>query len=265
MDLLFEILIFVFAVLVIAFPIVLPIIILVRRRSMSAGEEGEYYAARQLRRLNDKEYFVINDLLFRKRNGFTSQIDHVVVSPYGVFVIETKNIYGYIHGKDQSKLWRSYWRDGRDMAFDNPVLQNEAHIMALEERLGVGRQIPYYSIIAFTPTADLQVRVTKANVIYWTQLRKLIRAYKEPVMSIEEAQSLYNEIVLLNITDPEVRSSHAQSAQARKDNFERHNDEALDNGKCPRCGGNLVRRTGTYGAFYGCSNYPNCKYTHPAY
>lgn len=30
---------------------------------------------------------------------------------------------------------------------------------------------------------------------------------------------------------------------------------------CPKCGGNLVERTGEYGKFYGCSNYPKCKYT----
>ena len=231
---------------------------------MSAGEEGEYYVARQLRRLNEDKYFVINDLLFRKRNGFTNQIDHVVVSQYGVFVIETKNIYGYIHGSEKSKLWRSYWKDGRDLAFDNPVLQNEAHINALAERLGEGRQIPYFSIIAFSPTADLQVNVNSVNVIYWTQLRHLIRAYKEPFLSLDEARSIYNDLVGINITDPEARSKHGQYAHARKKDFEQKNDIALDNGKCPRCGGILVKRMGTYGAFYGCSNYPNCKYTHPA-
>lgn len=231
---------------------------------MSAGDEGEYHVDRELRSLSNSKYFVINDLIFRKRNGFTNQIDHLVVSPYGVFVIETKNIYGYIRGADKSKLWRSYWRDGRDLAFDNPILQNEAHIKALEERLGIGRQIPYYSVIAFSPTAELQVNVTTANVIYWTQIRQLIRSFNEPVMSIEEAQSLYNEIVSLNIIDPVVRSSHGQNANARKADFERRTDNALDSGKCPKCGGYLVRRTGTYGVFYGCSNYPKCKYTHPA-
>ena len=30
---------------------------------------------------------------------------------------------------------------------------------------------------------------------------------------------------------------------------------------CPKCGGILKERTGKYGKFYGCSNYPNCKYT----
>ena len=31
--------------------------------------------------------------------------------------------------------------------------------------------------------------------------------------------------------------------------------------KCPRCGGELVKRNGRYGPFYGCSNYPGCRYT----
>ncbi len=34
-----------------------------------------------------------------------------------------------------------------------------------------------------------------------------------------------------------------------------------DNNKCPKCGGQLVERTGKYGRFIGCSNYPKCKYT----
>ena len=231
---------------------------------MSAGEEGEYYVAKRLRRLNDSKYFVINDLLFRKRNGNTIQIDHLVVSPYGVFVVETKNIYGYIHGTDKSKLWRSYWKDGRDLAFDNPISQNEAHISALEGRLGVGQQIPFYSIVAFTPSANLEVDVTTADVIYWTSLRQRIKEYKVPVMSIEAARLLYDRIVALNITDPEVRSLHGQNAHTRKAKYEQRANYALDNGKCPKCGGTLVRRTGTYGAFYGCSRYPYCKYTHPA-
>ena len=32
-------------------------------------------------------------------------------------------------------------------------------------------------------------------------------------------------------------------------------------GTCPKCGGKLVGRTGKFGIFYGCANYPKCKYT----
>ena len=41
--------------------------------------------------LDENEYKVLNDVMVRTQNGKTSQIDHIVVSAYGIFVIETKN------------------------------------------------------------------------------------------------------------------------------------------------------------------------------
>ncbi len=38
-------------------------------------------------------------------------------------------------------------------------------------------------------------------------------------------------------------------------------DPAGAAGRCPRCGGDLVKRSGRFGAFYGCSNFPGCRYT----
>ena len=38
-----------------------------------------------------------------------------------------------------------------------------------------------------------------------------------------------------------------------------YSDEINDT--CPECGGHLVQRNGRYGSFYGCSNYPKCRYT----
>ena len=37
--------------------------------------------------------------------------------------------------------------------------------------------------------------------------------------------------------------------------------QEINNGICPRCKGKLILREGKYGQFYGCSNYPNCKFT----
>ena len=34
--------------------------------------------------------------------------------------------------------------------------------------------------------------------------------------------------------------------------------------KCPKCGQNLIKRSGRFGAFWGCSGYPNCTYTRDA-
>jgi len=237
----------------------------------SPGQKGENSVIRELSRLNGKIYFIINDLLFRKSNGLTIQIDHVVVSPYGVFVIETKNISGYIYGSETANQWLRRWKgyapggiyEEDELSFDNPIRQNEAHIDALSERIGRGMQIPYYSVIAFSPEATLKVKTSLQILVYWSEIRDYICRYDKPIMSVEEAQNVYANIVALNITDKEVRSKHAETANARKKNFEIQSTTAVSNGKCPRCGGNLVLRNGTYGSFYGCSNYPNCKYTHP--
>lgn len=236
------------------------------------GDVGEYAVIRQLRRLDDERYFIINDLLFRKSNGATIQIDHIVVSPYGVFVIETKNISGYIYGTEKAnqwlRRWKGYSRRGRytenELSFDNPLRQNNIHIDALSDRIGVGMQIPYYSIIAFSPESTLRVKTDKQNVIYWSEIRDYIRQYDTAIMSIEEAKNIYENIIALNINVQEVRSLHAESASARKKYHEEKTKNAISSGKCPQCGGNLVLREGVYGRFYGCSNYPNCKYTYPA-
>ena len=60
----------------------------------NVGKAGERRVARKLDWL-PKEYTILNDIMLRTQYG-TTQIDHVVVSPYGIFVIETKNYKGWI-------------------------------------------------------------------------------------------------------------------------------------------------------------------------
>ena len=235
----------------------------IRKITFSAGDVGERAVARKLRWLPKDRYFTINDLMLTRNNGNTTQIDHVVVSPFGIFVIETKNIYGYIHGSDNAKLWRSYWKN-RDLAFDNPVLQNQAHIKALKEKLNIDDN-NFISIVAFSPNAELQLAVNDTYVVYWTQVKKLILRYKNPVMTLEQAQKIYDYLLGLNIADKEKRKQHATRASINKFNYEVRLQETVENGYCPKCGGRLVLRNGRNGAFYGCSNYPNCRFTHTAY
>ena len=233
--------------------------LIIYRLVTSAGDMGEHVVARRLRWLPRGQYFIINDLMLAKNNGNTTQIDHVVVSPYGIFVIETKNIYGYIHGVDRSKTWCSLWRN-RDLEFDNPVLQNNAHINALAEKIG---KYDFISIIAFSNNATLQTTVYDAYVMYWSQIRRFIRQFKEPLMTVEEAEKVYRRLLALNIKDKDTRKQHPARARLNKNNYETSLRESIEMGRCPRCGERLVRRNSKHGPFYGCTNYPACTYTHP--
>ena len=53
------------------------------------GFIGEYMVSTKLSFLSG-EYHVFDDV-YLENNGFSTQIDHVIISPYGIFVIETKN------------------------------------------------------------------------------------------------------------------------------------------------------------------------------
>ena len=84
-----------------------------------------------------------------------------------------------------------------------------------------------------------------------------IRQHEEAHISVTQVEGIFNTLVSANVADKTARKQHVTSVkqnQARR-------DSAVSNGKCPRCGGNLFQRDGRYGRFYGCSNYPRCKYT----
>lgn len=243
----------------------------IKRFAVSPGDAGEHAVARKLSWLPD-EYLTINDLLFRVDKGRTTQIDHVVVSPYGIFVIETKNHSGYVYGSEHSATWKKYWKGwyrGReysdDLTFKNPVQQNKAHVEALQKALCNFEHLEFVSIIAFSTKAELKVQVESANVMYWPQVRRFIKSYDTPVMSLEETKQIYEYLLAINVRGKDAREKHAARALLNMNNYEQREKETVENGKCPKCGGRLVRRNGKNGPFYGCSNYPNCKYTHPAY
>ena len=69
------------------------------------GKIGENKVSRALCANLDKEYCFLNDVIIPDNIGGTTQIDHIVLSPYGIFVIETKNLKGWIFGNTDSKMW----------------------------------------------------------------------------------------------------------------------------------------------------------------
>ena len=221
----------------------------------SKGKAGEMRVAKILSKLPEEEYRVINNLLIKQGNK-TTQIDHVVVSEYRIFVIETKHYRGWIYGDAN----REYWTQniyGNKYDLWNPIHQNQGHVRALRRVL---TDIPpgvFVSIVTFSRQASLDIRNSE-NVIYWDELKKLIRSYQRKLISTEQAQNAYETLLTANIDSKDNQKQHVRHVREQISKRE----ETIAKGRCPRCGGELVLRKGTYGPFYGCSNYPRCKFTH---
>ncbi len=78
------------------------LIILLRWLIPSKGKVGEKVVAGKLDHLPEDQYRVLNNVTIPTPKG-SSQIDHLVVSIYGIFVIETKNYNGWIYGGEHSE------------------------------------------------------------------------------------------------------------------------------------------------------------------
>jgi hypothetical protein len=217
------------------------------------GKFGEATISFRLNRLNPKKYKIINDILIRNKSR-SSQIDHVIISNYGIFVIETKNYKGWIFGHESSNYWTQVLYK-KKFSLRNPVLQCWGHINTLKTVLSEFSFISYYPIIVFTGTAELKKITSKVPVIKSNKLiRSISRLSIEECLSDEEVDQVYQKLVLLNRKDRASRKMHVRKAKVNQ-------RRSVSSTTCPRCGGKLSPKHGKYGMFYGCSNYPSCNYT----
>lgn len=118
--------------------ILIAIVVLVIKAYLNSrkgkGKLAEVVAKSKLNLMLDSSiYTVYYDLIVPDKFGST-QIDILVLSPYGIFVIEVKNYGGWIFADEKSEFWmQNYY--GKKNRFQNPIRQNYRHTMALSEYL----------------------------------------------------------------------------------------------------------------------------------
>ena len=109
------------------------------------GYMGEFWVNRELNKLPKDKYRILKDIMI-KIDDRTCQIDHIVVSHYGIFVIETKNYSGLITGSSKSEKWCMHLGKNK-YYFHNPLYQNYGHIKALESLLNINFPIYFQTCV----------------------------------------------------------------------------------------------------------------------
>lgn len=228
-------------------------------RSKFKGDMGELVAAKFLNSLDKSEYKIIHDIKIKNptRNTKTSQIDHLVVSKYGIFSIETKAYKGKIYGKEYSRNWSQYLGNKKH-DFMNPILQNYGHIKAVEAILKETYPgMKYFSIIAFSPEANLEgVKVKDAKICKISKVGKLIEDLSsEEIINSDDL----DKIVEIIEESRSYQTDYSHTRDIKK--IKKENQAKIKAGICPSCGGRLIERESKYGKFIGCSNFPKCRFT----
>ncbi|HIF9308738.1 TPA: NERD domain-containing protein [Photobacterium damselae] len=218
------------------------------------GIFGEFLVNRLLSKLPESDYTLIKDVTLPTSDG-TTQVDHIVVSRYGIFVVETKNMKGWIFGSARQKLWtQKIYR--HSSKFQNPLHQNYKHIKALETLLGCSADY-LHSVIVFIGDSTFKTEMPP-NVTYARGSIRYIQQFNKVVFSDKDYARLtdsINQIKLKRgvITDLKHRN-HVKEIVASK----------VSSNQCPRCGSEMVLRETKRGEnigkqFWGCSTFPKCR------
>ncbi len=114
---------------------------------------GEALLARQLlANFPAPDYHLMNNVTLRVEDG-TTQVDHILVSKYGVFVFETKDYKGWIFANPNNASWTQViFR--RNYKFQNPIYQNYKHVRAVQSLLDFLPTEAVVSAVVFTGEAE---------------------------------------------------------------------------------------------------------------
>lgn len=235
---------------------ILLVLILVRllTAARSRAWRGEAFVRSAARRwLPEESYRALHNVTLPTLDG-TTQIDHIIVSRFGIFVLETKAMTGWIFGGENQARWtqkifHSSYR------FQNPLRQNYKHIKALEAALG-GPSSSIHSVVVFVGDSTFMTAMP-ANVTQGFEFINYIQSFRDPILSDSQVQDALAMIQAVRL--PPTRKTdreHVMHLEARADPFSSR--------QCPRCGSAMVVRTAKRGSnagnqFWGCSAYPRCR------
>lgn len=201
--------------------------------------------------LDKRIYRRIHNVVVPSSNG-TTQIDHILISPFGIFVIETKNMKGWIFGGKDDAQWTQVLF-GKKYRFQNPLRQNYRHTKSLADFLELDHLL-FRSVVFFI--GECQLKTAMPREVMTSGLSSYIKGFTNRCLDEAQVTQLVLKLDALKANPNSTRCDHLASLK------ERHESVTT----CPRCGSPLRTRVARKGhlvgqSFLGCSRYPVCKFT----
>lgn len=162
---------------------------------MEGLTEGEQEIAHILaENLSYKDYFIFNNLIIPSDHNGSSQIDHLVVSKFGIFVIESKDYKGWIFGsKDQDTWTQSLPGGANKFQFQNPIRQNWSHIMSLKPLLPTIPENAYLGLVVFTDSCEFKTDPIE-NVVHSEDVIGQIQKHTEIKLSEDNIHMILGKL-----------------------------------------------------------------------
>lgn len=161
----------------------------------------------------NRDAHVLNNITLRLEDGSTTQIDHILVSTKGIFVIETKHYKGWIFANAKSKFWTQTIYKMK-YKFQNPIFQNYKHVKAVRDLFEFLEPQMLHNIVVFSGESVFKTSKPN-NVFYQEELIPAIEQYSNGVLSLNRVQFCigrleYMRLELTRKTDIEHQASLAK-------------------------------------------------------
>jgi hypothetical protein len=132
--------------------------------------------------LDKRVYWLLKDVTLPTQDG-TTQVDHIIVSKYGVFVVEAKNYGGWIYGDQHQRTWTQSFGH-KKFSFQNPLDQNHKHVRTVAEVTGLTRD-KIHSLVAFSGNATLKTEMPP-HVTQGLGYLRYVKSKTETLLSHDE-------------------------------------------------------------------------------
>ncbi|HHT9149388.1 MAG TPA: nuclease-related domain-containing protein [Candidatus Wujingus californicus] len=185
-------------------------------KSWYKGWDGELTVKLiQWRYLDKKTYHVFNNVTLPNLSGGTTQIDHIIVSVYGIFVVETKNLNGWIYGNEKDTKWTQVFFS-KKYPFQNPLRQNHKHIKTISEILKIPEN-KFHSVIMFIGDCELKTKMPE-NILL-KGYTKYIKSKTENILTEKEVLSIIEGITAYKLPSSfETKRKHINHVKDIKEN-----------------------------------------------
>lgn len=208
--------------------------------------------------LDKNKYNLLKNVTLPTENG-TTQIDHIIVSKYGIFVVETKNMKGWIFGTEHQKNWTQKIFKHTNQ-FQNPLHQNYKHVKTLEVLLDLKPE-QIFSLIVFVGNSKFKTKMPE-NVTYTKSYIHYIKSKQQLVLTQAEVETIIQKIESGRLLQSfKTNREHVKHVRRIVENKQAVQTQGAI---CNKCGSEMVERQAKRGKnagkkFIGCSNFPKCR------
>ena len=157
-----------------------------RYKAHAIQNRGEARLSREVKtRFRPPDYHLLNHITLRLKDG-TTQVDHILVSRFGVFVIETKDYKGWIFAGAKDRNWTQVLYRAK-FRFQNPLRQNRRHVCAVRELLEFLEPDVVHPVVVFVGKAVFKTDVPD-GVFTLPKFLAYVESHRTEVMSANRAQ-----------------------------------------------------------------------------